>query len=56
MRTRRIGNYIAIDVHIEVDKDLDITQAHNISSEVEGVVKKTFGEDTFISVHSEPAP
>ncbi|MFH1061363.1 MAG: cation diffusion facilitator family transporter [Candidatus Omnitrophota bacterium] len=55
LRTRRIGNYIAIDVHIEVSKALNITVAHDISTEVEKKIKEEFGKETFIYVHVEPS-
>lgn len=54
IRTRRIGNYIAVDVHIKVANDLNIVEAHNISTKVENAVKKSFGGETFMSVHVEP--
>ncbi|MFH1092984.1 MAG: cation diffusion facilitator family transporter [Candidatus Omnitrophota bacterium] len=54
LRTRRIGNYVAIDLHIEVDKNLNVAKGHDISTKVEDKIKETFGEDTFISVHIEP--
>ncbi len=55
LRTRRIGNNVAIDIHIEVDKSLNIVAAHDISSRVEDKIRKIFGNQTFISVHVEPA-
>jgi len=54
LKTRKIGNYIAVDIHIEVDKGLNIILAHGIATAVEEAIKKTFGEDAFISVHIEP--
>ncbi|MFH1798055.1 MAG: cation diffusion facilitator family transporter [Candidatus Omnitrophota bacterium] len=54
LKTRRIGNYFAIDVAISVDKNLNITAAHNISTKVESKIKEEFGEEVFISVHVEP--
>ncbi|MBU1862040.1 MAG: cation diffusion facilitator family transporter [Candidatus Omnitrophica bacterium] len=54
MKTRRIGNYIAIDVHIDVDKDLSVAEGHGIASAVEHTIKESFGNETFISVHVEP--
>ncbi|MFA7114041.1 MAG: cation diffusion facilitator family transporter, partial [Candidatus Omnitrophota bacterium] len=54
LRTRRIGNYIAIDVHVRVDKRMNITEAHDISVKVEDRIKEEFGEGTFILVHVEP--
>lgn len=55
LKTRNIGNYIAIDLHIEVDKNLSVAHGHDISTKVEDKIKETFGEDTFISVHIEPS-
>jgi len=54
MRTRRIGNDIAIDIHIEVDRSLNIVQAHDISSRVEEILKRELGRNTFVYVHVEP--
>ncbi|MFA7677098.1 MAG: cation diffusion facilitator family transporter [Candidatus Omnitrophota bacterium] len=54
MKTRTIGSDIAIDIHVKVDKDLSIVQAHDIATRVEEKLKKHFGEQTFISVHTEP--
>jgi len=55
LKTRKIGKNIAIDIHIEVDRNLNIVQAHNIASAVENKIKEEFGEETFISVHTEPS-
>ncbi|GAB4330368.1 MAG: cation diffusion facilitator family transporter [Calditrichia bacterium] len=54
LKTRRIGNKIAIDLHIKVDKNLNIVEAHDISTEVEEQLRKEFGHGTFVSVHIEP--
>ncbi len=55
MKTRKLGNAVAIDIHIEVDKSLNITEAHDAATEVEKKLKKTFGRNAFISVHIEPS-
>ncbi len=54
LRTRRIGNTIAIEMHIKVDPRLNITDAHNIATGVEQALKKRFGQKIFVSVHVEP--
>jgi len=54
LKTRRIGNYIALDLHVKVNKDLNITEGHAISTRIEKKIKETFGENSFISVHIEP--
>lgn len=55
LRTRRIGGSIAVDLHIYVDKDLSVLDAHDIASRVESKVWDRFGQETFVSVHVEPA-
>jgi len=54
IRTRRIGANIAIDMHIEVDRNLLITEAHDICDRIEIALKARFGESTFVTVHCEP--
>lgn len=54
LRTRRVGDHTAIDVHIKMNGDMPLWQAHNIASEVEQRIKQQFGPRTFIGVHMEP--
>ena len=54
LKTRKIGNTVAIDMHIKVDKNLSIVKAHDISTLVEDKLKDSFGTDSFISIHVEP--
>lgn len=54
IKTRKIGNNIAIDMHIKVDPKISITEAHDIASLVEERLQETYGVDTFISIHVEP--
>ncbi len=54
LRTRRIGHDIAVDLHIRVDPDLHVQEAHDIASEVETRIRKRFGETTIVSIHVEP--
>jgi len=54
LKTRKIGNTVAIDMHIKVDKDLSIVKAHDISTLVENKLKEAFGAESFISIHVEP--
>ena len=55
LRTRRIGNNIAIEVHLKMDGNLTLTQAHEIASEVERRIRARFGQETHIGIHMEPA-
>jgi len=54
LKTRRVGNDIAVDMHICVCPKLNIEEAHKISVGVEQCIYKRFGMDTHISIHTEP--
>ena len=54
LRTRRIGNHYAIELHILMDGDLSLREAHDKASEVEDLLRVHYGEDTHVAVHVEP--
>ena len=54
LRTRRIGNRIAIEVHIRMDGDLSLHEAHDCATAIERKLKARFGESTHVSIHMEP--
>ncbi len=54
LRTRRIGNRIAAEVHIRLDGGLSLSEAHEKASEVERRFKDRFGAQSHIIVHMEP--
>jgi len=54
LRTRRIGNHYAIELHILVDGDLPLREAHEKASQVEELLRSHYGEETHIAVHVEP--
>ena len=54
LRTRRVGDCHAIDVHVNVDGNLTVTGGHDIATEIEKNLKKRYGEETIISIHIEP--
>ena len=54
LRTRRIGNHYAIEMHILVDGDITLREAHDKASEVEDLLRKQYGDDTHVVVHVEP--
>ena len=54
LRTRRIGNHYAIELHILMDGDISLRQAHDKASEVEDLLRDHYGEDTHVAVHVEP--
>ena len=45
LKTRKIGNAMAADVHIEVDRNLNIVDAHEISTQVEDRLKEVCGKN-----------
>lgn len=54
LRTRRIGNHYAIELHILVDGDITLREAHDKASAVEDLLKSHYGQDTHVAVHVEP--
>jgi len=54
LRTRKIGNHYAIELHILMDGDITLREAHNKASEVEDLLKARYGEHTHVAVHVEP--
>ena len=54
LRTRRIGNHYAIELHIMMDGDITLRQAHAKASEVEDLLRDHYGEETHVAVHVEP--
>lgn len=56
LRTRKIGNNIAIDVHALMDGTLSLTQAHAIATQAERSLRAHYGPATLITIHMEPTP
>jgi cation diffusion facilitator family transporter len=54
LRTRHIGNNIAIEVHIRMDGKMTLNDAHKITQNIEKKLKNEFGKDTHIGIHMEP--
>ena len=54
LRTRRIGNHYAIELHILMDGNISLKEAHDKADEVETVLKQRYGEETHVAVHVEP--
>ena len=54
LRTRRLGNHYAIELHILMDGNITLSKAHDKASEVEDLLRQRYGENTHIAVHVEP--
>lgn len=52
--TRRIGNRIAIEMHVRMPGETSLYVAHHHATEIEQRLKQRFGADTHISIHLEP--
>lgn len=52
--TRRIGNRIAIEMHVRMPGETSLYVAHRHATEIEQRLKQRFGADTHISIHLEP--
>lgn len=54
LRTRRIGNHYAIELHIRMDGGISLREAHDKATEVEQLLRSRYGEETHVAVHVEP--
>ena len=54
LRTRRIGNRFAIEVHVRMDGNLPLTVAHDRATAIEQRLRERFGRQTHITIHMEP--
>ena len=54
LKTRKIGNRIAVEAHAEMDGDITLEHAHEIASQAEKEIKKKYGQKTHVGIHMEP--
>ena len=54
LRTRCIGNHYAIEIHIMMDGDITLREAHDKATEVENLLRNQYGDETHVAVHVEP--
>ena len=54
LKTRRIGSRVAIEVHIRLDGNLPLREAHETASRLEKKLRERFGGDAHIMIHMEP--
>lgn len=55
LRTRKIGSDIAVDVHVRMDGNLRLVEAHDIASIIEKEIRNKFGQNSIVNIHMEPA-
>lgn len=54
LRTRRIGNRIAIEAHVRMDGQLPLNTVHERATTIERKLKERFGQKTHVTLHMEP--
>jgi cation diffusion facilitator family transporter len=54
LKTRRIGNRYAIELHILMSGDITLAKAHDHADSIENQLKEKFGENTHVAIHMEP--
>ena len=54
LRTRRIGNRIAIEAHVRMDGRLPLAVVHERATTIERKLKDRFGNNTHVTLHMEP--
>lgn len=54
LRTRRIGSYYAIEVHIRMNGKIPLEDAHRTATAIENKLREQFGRGTHIGIHLEP--
>lgn len=54
LKTRKIGNTFAIEVHIKVDRHLSVESSHHIATRIEEELWAAYGAQTHTGIHIEP--
>lgn len=54
LKTRKIGNYCAIEFHVVLDENYSLRQSHAIISKIEGKIKERFGNRTHVIIYPKP--
>lgn len=54
LRTRHIGNRIAIESHVRMDGNLSLNTVHEQATAIERKLKERFGSETLVTIHMEP--
>lgn len=54
LRTRKINNRVAVDIHVRMDGDIPLEAAHHRATEIEKRIREKFGEESIVNIHMEP--
>lgn len=53
-KSRKIGDNIAVDVHVRVDRNLSVEQSHDIATLIEKSIRNEYGKNSHVGIHIEP--
>lgn len=54
LRTRAVGKTVVIDLHIRVNPDMKVSNAHAVATNLEDKLREHFGTDMIANIHIEP--
>ena len=54
LRTRRIGNRVAVEVHVRMDGNISLNESHARATDIERAIKDKLGDQTHVAIHVEP--
>ena len=54
LRTRKINNRVAVDIHVRMDGNIPLEDAHHRATEIEKRIRERFGKDSIVNIHMEP--
>ena len=54
MRSRKLGSSIYLDLHLEVDGDLSVSEGHDITEDVQQALISSNSKIIDVMVHLEP--
>lgn len=54
LRTRKINNRVAVDIHVRMDGNMPLVEAHRRATEIEARIRERFGKESIVNVHMEP--
>lgn len=54
LRTRQIGPYASVEVHVRMDQNMTVRQSHEVTRLLEQRIRALLGENTYVNIHVEP--
>lgn len=54
LRTRKIGPYFAVEVHVRMDGGMTVAQSHAVTKSIEDRIRARYGSEIHIIIHVEP--